>query len=306
MSVPFSVWLSAALVAFSAPLLWFSVAAGRSDKKAREALASATSLNFRDVSLARPARERLADTALVVLGDRIKRLTPVGISREAERRIARAGVGHRWTADRLLTVKALLAMTVFLLFFTFAIVGGSVVHLIFGAVLAAVAFVLPDIVLIRKGDNRQRIMRDDLPDVIDQVVISVEAGLSFDASVDRVARQGNGPLDVELQRVMQDIALGMSRKDALLALSDRSDIPELRELVLALAQSEEHGLPISRILRVQADEIRDKRRARAEENAMKVPVKIVFPLILCILPCLVSVIIGPAIVRIVQNLGPVL
>ena len=301
MDVPLSVWLYAAAVAASVPILWYAVGAGKAGRKAKNALATASSLNFRDVSLARPVHERIADGALGVLGSGVKRLTPVGMAEEADRRIARAGLGHRWTADRLLTVKALLAISVFAVFFILALGSGSSTQLILGFLFAFFAFVLPDIILIRTGDSRQNTMRDELSDVIDQVVIAVEAGLSFDGAVDRVARNGEGPLEQELQRVMQDIALGLSRKDALMALADRSDIPELRELVLALAQSEEHGLPISRVLRVQADEVRDKRRARAEERAMKVPVKIVFPLILCILPCIAAVIVGPALVRITQE-----
>lgn len=303
MGVPFTVWLYSLALASSFPVLWFAISGFDQRKKARDALAAASSLNFRDVSLARPARERIADGVISAVGSGVGRFTPVGMAKEADRRIARAGVGHRWTAERLLTVKALLALAVFGLMFLLALTSGSAVQLIFGVILGAVAFVIPDIILIRKGDARQEQMRADLPDVIDQVVIAVEAGLSFDSAVDRVSRGGEGPLERELQRVLQDIALGLSRKQALLALADRSDVPELRELVLALAQSEEHGLPVGRVLRVQADEVRDKRRSRAEERALQVPVKIVFPLILCILPCIMAVVLGPAVVRFNENIG---
>jgi tight adherence protein C len=301
--VPWYIWICSASLAVSVPLMWHAVAGGRVGRKARDALSVATTNDFRGVSLARPARERLADGVLAPIGRVVARLTPTGVAREAGRRISRAGLSHRLTAERLLAMKALTALAVFMAFFLFAIVGGSAVTLGLGLGLAAVAFVAPDSVLIRKGDAREETMRNDLPDVIDQVVIAVEAGLSFDSAVDRVARRGSGPMEQEMARVTQDIALGMSRKDSLMALGDRTDIPELRELVLALAQSEEHGLPLGRVLRIQADEIRDKRRSRAEERAMKIPVKIVFPVVMCILPCIAAVIVGPAIVRISENVN---
>jgi len=301
--VPLSVWLSAAALIGSVGLIWVAVGGAKSGQRARDALASAGASDFRGLSLARPARERLSSGVLGQFGATMRRFTPAGVANEADRRILRAGLSHRWTAERLLATKFLLGIGIFLFFFLWSLSSGDGVYLLLGVLLGGVGFVLPDLVIIRMGESRSEQIRDDLADVVDQIVISVEAGLSFDSALERVARNGDGPLERELQRVLQDIALGMSRRDALMALTDRTDVEDLRELLLALVHSEEHGLPIGRVLRVQSEEIRDKRKFRAEERAMKIPVKIVFPLILCILPCIAAVIVGPAIVRITQNFG---
>ncbi len=300
---PWHIWLSAAALVTSIPLLWYSVAADRSTRRARDALMSAMAGTFRETSLARPARERILEGSVRRVVATIGKLTPVGMAREYDRRLARAGLAGRWTAERLLTVKALASLGVFLAFMALSAVNTSAVQLLLGALLAVFVFIIPDILIVRRGDAREAVMRQELPDIIDQVVIAVEAGLSFDSALDRVARKGSGPLAQEFHRFHQDISLGMSRRDGLMALADRTELPELRELMLALAQSEAHGLPLGRVLRVQADEIRDKRKSRAEERAMKVPVKIVVPVVLCIFPCLIAVIIGPALIRIFETLG---
>jgi tight adherence protein C len=138
---------------------------------------------------------------------------------------------------------------------------------------------------------------------MDQIMINVEAGQSFDAAVTRVSNRGTGPAAEEFRRVMQDIQFGMTRREALEHLLERTDVPELRETVQALSQAERYGVPLGQVLRVQADELRDKRKQRAEERAMKVPVKILFPLMICILPALMVVIVGPGIISLVQRGG---
>jgi tight adherence protein C len=137
---------------------------------------------------------------------------------------------------------------------------------------------------------------------MDQLTISVEAGLGFDAALARVSTAGQGPLAEELRRLLGEIKVGVPRREALRHLLDRTEVQELRHFVLALQQAEEYGLPVARVLRVQAAELRIKRRQRAEEQAMKVPVKIVFPLVLCIFPSLFVVLLGPAVIRVMRTL----
>ena len=143
----------------------------------------------------------------------------------------------------------------------------------------------------------------ELSDSIDQITMSVEAGLGIDAALARAARSRHGIFGFELTRVLQDIQVGLSRDEALDRLLQRSEVADLRHVVLALRQAELYGLPIADILRVQAAELREKRRARAEEQAMKIPVKVVFPLVFCILPALFIVVLGPAVLQIVDQLG---
>ncbi len=166
--------------------------------------------------------------------------------------------------------------------------------------LALIAYLLPDLVLRLQGRDRQQAIQTALPDVLDQMSISVEAGLGFDAALGRVVESGRGPLVDELQRTLREIAIGVPRKQAFRNLVERTDVPELRHFVFAVNQAEEYGLPIAQVLRVQSKELRVIRRQRAEERAMKLPVKIVFPLVFCIFPALFVVLLVPAAIRIFE------
>jgi tight adherence protein C len=161
-----------------------------------------------------------------------------------------------------------------------------------------IGYYLPEWVLRSKSGKRQHKMRRALPDALDLLSITVEAGLGFDAALSRVARQEGGPLGEELHRVLQEMQLGKSRADALRDLGDRTSIPEFKSFILAMIQADVFGISIAKVLHVQANEMRVKRRQRAEETAQKVPVKIVFPLITCIFPALFVVLLGPAAISI--------
>jgi len=144
-------------------------------------------------------------------------------------------------------------------------------------------------------------MRKDLPDALDLLTISVESGMAFDSAVSQVARNTRGPLADEFFRVLQEMQIGLSRSDAIRAMGERTDIAELKTFASAMVQADTLGIPIANVLRVQATEMRVKRSQRAEEMAQKVPVKILFPLIFCILPVLFIIIIGPAAITIFQS-----
>ena len=169
-------------------------------------------------------------------------------------------------------------------------------------VLLVAGFYSPEMVLYQKAYNRADRMRKELPDALDLLTISVEAGLAFDAAMAQVARQTEGPLAEEFFRVLQEMQIGMGRMDALRALGERTNLAELRSFVTAMVQADQFGIPIANVLRVQAREQRIKRSQRAEEQAQKVPVKILFPLIFCILPTLFVVVIGPAALQIYHAL----
>ncbi len=139
----------------------------------------------------------------------------------------------------------------------------------------------------------------ELADTLDQMTIAVEAGLGFESAMARAGRNGKGPLAEELVRTLQDIAVGQPRRDAYLALAERTGVPDLRRFIRAVVQADAYGVSIADVLRTQAQEMRLKRRQRAEEKAMQIPVKVIFPLILCILPTLFIVLLGPAVLRII-------
>ena len=163
-------------------------------------------------------------------------------------------------------------------------------------------FYAPNMYLYQQAHDRTNKMQKELPDAIDLLTISVESGLGFDAALQQVARNTTGPLAGEFMRALQEMQIGMGRSDALRAMGERNTLPDLRSFISAMVQADAFGIPIGQVLRVQSQEIRVKRRQWAEEKAQKVPVKIVVPLIFCILPCLFIAVLGPAAISIMDNL----
>ncbi|MGW4211936.1 type II secretion system F family protein [Lentzea sp. NPDC004789] len=229
------------------------------------------------------------------------RLSPAGVAGRLQRRLDLAGNPPSWTTDRILAAKGL---GLFLgaglgALLTFRSVGWLVPALALGAVFG---FFLPDLLLLNAGQKRQEKIRRALPDALDMLTVCVEAGLGFDAALAQVARNTTGPLAQECARVLQEMQIGKSRNEALRSLTDRTTVAELRAFVSALAQAGELGVPIASVLREQAREMRIRRRQRAEEQAQKVPVKILFPLIVCLFPAMFVVIIGPGAISIARVL----
>ncbi|HEV7535327.1 MAG TPA: type II secretion system F family protein [Acidimicrobiia bacterium] len=170
------------------------------------------------------------------------------------------------------------------------------------AMMAAIGLFAPVAWLRRKQDERQGSIRRDLPDVLDLLAISVEAGVGFEGAVEVVTRHFDSPLATEFARTLQEMELGLPRREALQNLKRRTEVPELSNFVLILVQADALGMPIGRVLRTQAVEMRLKRRAWAREKAARLPVKILVPLTLFILPALFVVILGPAAMSIAKNL----
>jgi tight adherence protein C len=163
---------------------------------------------------------------------------------------------------------------------------------------AAIGFYLPDWYVGQRKKKRSESIFLGLPDALDLMVVCVEAGLGLDTAMARTAKAGEGPLSQEIARLLQDLRVGVPRAEALDALLERTDVPELRQFVHAVVQAETYGVPVSSVLRAQATEQREKRRFRAEERAMKLPLKVIFPLVFCILPVLFIVVISPAFLKV--------
>ena len=162
-----------------------------------------------------------------------------------------------------------------------------------------VSHFLPELLLHSRGQERAQKIGLELPDTLDQMTIAVEAGLGFDSAMARAAKAGTGPLAQELARTMQDMQVGQSRRQAYESLASRTGVPPLRKFVRAIIQADLYGIAVADVLRTQADQLRIKRRQRAEEKAMQIPIKVIFPLMLCILPVLFIVLLGPAAMDIV-------
>ncbi|HET6815606.1 MAG TPA: type II secretion system F family protein [Mycobacteriales bacterium] len=255
--------------------------------------------------LQQPFAQRVLFPAVGRFSNLGRRLSPRGQSDRIRRRLDLAGNPPRWDVDRVFAFKVLgmIAGGLVGILLSFAFGASVLVGVGFTLILAAVGLLAPNIVLLQLSQTRQQQIQKDLPDALDLLSISVEAGLGFDAALAQVARNTTGPLAEEFFRVLQEMQIGTGRSGAMRALGERTTVPELRGFVTAMVQADAFGVPIANVLRVQANEMRVKRSQRAEEAAQKVPVKILFPLIFCILPALFIVVIGPAAITIIRNIA---
>jgi tight adherence protein C len=168
---------------------------------------------------------------------------------------------------------------------------------------AALGFFAPDLLVMHLAQERQEEIRRNLPDVMDTLVVSVEAGLGFEAAVAQVVRNGRGPMIGEFARVLHEMQIGRPRVDAVRDLAARTNVAELRAFASAIVQATTLGVPLGKVLRQQSGELRLRRRQRAEELAQRVPVKILFPMVLCIFPAIFIIVLGPGVIRILEGLG---
>lgn len=207
---------------------------------------------------------------------------------------AKAGRPSEWPLARVMGFKAILLFSTSGMGLLLVLLSrfDPLILLMF-VVLAPVAYFVPDLLLYSKGIERQKEIGLELPDTLDQMMIAVEAGLGFESAMSRAGQNGKGPLAEELTRTLQEMRVGIPRRQAYLALEQRTNVPDLRSFTRAVIQADAYGISISTVLRTQADEMRTKRRQRAEETAMKIPVKVLMPLMLFILPVLFITVLGP-------------
>jgi tight adherence protein C len=268
-------------------LLWWLVLAG-SPAGHRKVVAN---LN-RDLEAFNDPRAR-AERANSELAEVMRRRTPPEMLKNITRLWASAGRPERWPVDRLLSMKFLLGAIGLLLLLWIILTGKDLRGVLIGIAVAVVMFFLPEILLYNTGIKRRAAIGLQLPDTLDQMSIAVNAGLGFDAAMSRVAKNGRGELANELTRTLQDIQVGMSRRDAYDDLSARTGVDKVERFVRAVVQGETYGIALADVLQSQADELRLERRQDAERRAMQIPVKVIFPLLLFIMPAMFVVVIGP-------------
>jgi tight adherence protein C len=259
--------------------------------------------DLRERELDQPFAERVLDPLAERFTAVGRRFTPEERITRIRRRLDLAGNPIGWDADRVLGLKALAALVGGLFGLVLPPILGvgplfTVVLLVLGC---AVGWIAPSLWLYQVAYDRSQRVRRELPDALDLLTISVESGLAFDAGLAQVARRTSGPLAQEFFRVLQEMQIGTGRVQAMRALGERTDVPELRSFVGAMIQADAFGIPISGVLRVQAREMRVKRSQRAEEIAQKIPVKLLFPMIFLVLPALFIVVLGPGAIKVYQQ-----
>jgi tight adherence protein C len=281
-----------------------SVAAERAD--VRESLRRLEGYQIQDVrdqEMLAPIGERVFAPLLDGLTGIARRFTPAGFGEGVAAKLVLAGSPPNLNVDKILVLKLLGIVSVIVWAPLVIAIGFSgfmaivAIGLLWGA-----SFLYPDVLVNRKIDERQKEISRKLPDILDLLVISVEAGLGFEQALDRTCTAVPGALSDEFRRMLHEIRIGSSRADALRAMSERTSVSELRAFILAMLQADTFGVSISRLLRAQADEMRVRRRLRAQELAQKAPVKMLFPLVFCIFPSIFVVILGPAIIQISRAL----
>jgi tight adherence protein C len=232
-----------------------------------------------------------------------RRFSGADSSERIRHKLDLAGNPPGWTVDRVVAGKVIGAVAGLLIAVVFSLMLGTslpirILVIVGGTV---VGFFAPGLYLYQKTYDRSAKLERELPDAIDLLTISVESGLGFDAAIQQVARNTEGPLADEFSRVLREMQIGQARSAALRAFADRTNVADVRTFVSAMVQADAFGIPIAQVLRIQSGEMRIKRRQRAEEKAQQVPVKITIPLIFCILPCLFIAVMGPAVINIMDS-----
>jgi len=261
--------------------------------------------SLEEMELQQPFFERTVRPLAVRLSGVGRRFTSAKKVSRTEQRLAMAGNPADLRTIDFLGLKAVVAFgTAGVAFLLIGLLFGQ---LIFGILLAlgagVIGFILPEMWLGRRIKKRRKAILMAVPDTLDLLTISVRAGLAFDSALGKVVEKTKGPLADEFSRALSEIRVGKTRREALRDIVSRTDVPGLSSFIGAIIQAEQLGVPISKVLQVQSEQLRIERRQRAEEAAAKAPIKMLFPLVGCTFPSMFIIILGPAIILIAVNFG---
>jgi len=265
--------------------------------------AAAPTVNLREQELKENFGSRVLVPVVTRAGRLARGVTPLDARERIEKKLLLAGSPVGWDAERVLAFKIIGAVAGFVgsLLLLQVLTFSPFVQIVIIGLLTFVGFILPDSRLNSRVEDRKKEILRTLSDTLDLLTISVEAGLSLNAAIAMVVRNVPGVLSSEFARMLQEIQLGVPRSDAFRHLAERTDVDELNAFALAMVQADIFGVSIASVLRTQASQLRIKRRQAIEAKAAQTPVKMVFPLVLCILPALFVVIVGPGAIEIFQN-----
>jgi tight adherence protein C len=264
--------------------------------------------NLEELELQQPFIERTLRPLAAGLSRRVSGIASSSFQEKAEKRLALAGnPGNLRVADWLgvKVVAAVVGGIVFFLLFVVLSVMRLPIPINFGMAIVGVllGYTVPEFWLGGRVRKRQHAILLQIPDALDLLTISVRAGLGFDAALGKVVEKLQGPLTEEFRRALAEVRVGKARREALRDIVPRTEVVPLTNFIGAIIQAEQLGVSISKVLQVQSEQLRIERRQRAEEQAAKAPIKMLFPLVGCIFPSLFIVILGPAIILIILNLS---
>ncbi len=264
----------------------------------------ATLLDDEEAALRRPIVDRLIKPAYEDFLKFIANAAPKQIRQKYENIINNAGSTKNITFTRIIAIQIMCSLLSGGILFLLSAKGGNTRILLILAA-AILGFMIPISLVKTQADQRKKKIRSSLPDLLDLLYVSVEAGLSFDMALKKTADKMPGPLSEEVNKTLEEISKGRNRQEALRGMVNRTGVEDLSYFVTSIIQTEQLGSNIANMLKIQSNTMRQKRRQRAEEAAMKIPVKMLFPLVFFIFPSLFRVVLGPAVIRIVDTLGKV-
>ena len=258
-----------------------------------------------DEELSLPFSQRILSPLSGSVATRLARLTPRSIREMVGEKLAAAGGLQGMGANEFLLLILFLSFALPLITAMLAMIAGAPVHQIVGFSLYAFALglYLPFFILNRKIKSRRRSMVRDLPDVLDLLTVSVEAGLGFDGALHKLSEKMKGALVEEFSRLLNEIRVGVPRRNALMAMAGRCNLEDVSVFTTSLVQADQLGVGIGNVLRVQSAAMREKRRQRAQAAAMKAPVKMLLPLVMFIFPTIFVILLGPAVIQLIASFG---
>jgi tight adherence protein C len=293
--------LIAVLAAGAVLLITYGVAARPSEDAVQARLSQLVvqPRTVEEMELQQPFFERIVRPTIQRMA-RAGRRQEGGMIARIDAKLERAGYpgglrGADWVGVKLIS---LIAFAILFFLLALLLTGQPVVGLLFVVVGAAIGYIAPEFWLGRKMKARSMDMILQLPDALDLLTISVEAGLGFDAALAKVVEKMEGPLVDEFRQALAEVRMGRARRDALRDVATRADAQPVSNFIGAIVQAEQLGVPIAKVLQIQSNQLRIERRQRAEEAAAKAPVKMLFPMVGCIFPTIFIVILGPAIVTV--------
>ena len=296
-----------AVVAAGAVLLIFYGLAGKSPIDPVQArliqLGSMQARNLEEMELQVPFVERTLKPLAVRLSGSVARITSTSFASKTQRRLALAGNPGDLGVTEWLGMKGVFALIFAAVLVLLPLLLGAAIPMAIGLGVfgLGMGYIAPEFWLGKRIKKRQKAIIRMIPDSLDLLTISVRAGLGFDAALAKVVEKVKGPLSDEFRRALSEVRVGRSRREALRDIVPRTEVAPLTNFIGAIIQAEQLGVSISKVLQVQSEQMRIERRQRAEEQAAKAPIKMLFPLVGCIFPSLFIVILGPAVILIVQN-----